>query len=158
MPLETDWLSFGLQQLYIHLVRSGRCVLPWWNHGFVFQVDKKELSGRTLLPVPGYKDKVEFGVLVSFAYKVEGSGMWPPAEHFNKVLLRYHSSAPPVFRRRGDRGDNPYRDHVGRHSRGRPPRWPQIPASEGEDGAASLLWSEDADSIGWLCGHELWNR
>lgn len=40
------------------------------------QVDKKELSGRTLLPVPGYKDKVEFGVLVSFAYKVDGSGTW----------------------------------------------------------------------------------
>lgn len=37
-------------------------------------MDKKELSGRTLLPVPGYKEKVEFGVLVSFAYKVDGSG------------------------------------------------------------------------------------
>ncbi len=41
---------------------------------FVFQVDKKELTGRTLLPVPGYKEKVEFGVLVSFSYKVDGSG------------------------------------------------------------------------------------
>ncbi len=41
---------------------------------FVFQVDKKELTGRTLLPVPGYNEKVEFGVLVSFSYKVEGSG------------------------------------------------------------------------------------
>ncbi|CAG6014988.1 unnamed protein product [Menidia menidia] len=37
------------------------------------KVDKKELTGRTLLPVPGYKDKVEFGVLVSFAYRVDGS-------------------------------------------------------------------------------------
>jgi len=37
------------------------------------EVDKTELTGRTLLSVPGYKDKVEFGVLVSFAYKVEGS-------------------------------------------------------------------------------------
>ncbi|XP_060095119.1 valine--tRNA ligase [Heteronotia binoei] len=37
------------------------------------EVDKKELTGRTLLPVPGYKEKVEFGVLVSFAYKIEGS-------------------------------------------------------------------------------------
>ncbi|CAM9325629.1 unnamed protein product, partial [Lampetra planeri] len=33
------------------------------------EVDKRELSGRTLLPVPGYSGKVEFGVLVSFAYK-----------------------------------------------------------------------------------------
>uniref|UniRef100_A0A8C2KLS9 Valine--tRNA ligase n=1 Tax=Cyprinus carpio TaxID=7962 RepID=A0A8C2KLS9_CYPCA len=32
-----------------------------------------ELTGRTLLPVPGYYEKVEFGVLVSFSYKVEGS-------------------------------------------------------------------------------------
>lgn len=38
------------------------------------QVDKKELTGRTLLSVPGYKEKVEFGVLVSFAYKIQGSG------------------------------------------------------------------------------------
>lgn len=40
----------------------------------ISQVDKKELTGRTLLPVPGYKEKVEFGVLISFAYKVQGSG------------------------------------------------------------------------------------
>jgi valyl-tRNA synthetase len=40
----------------------------------LLQVDKKELTGRTFLPVPGYKDKVEFGVLISFAYPVEDSG------------------------------------------------------------------------------------
>ena len=34
------------------------------------EVDKKELTGRQLLPVPGYKDKVEFGVLVSFGYPI----------------------------------------------------------------------------------------
>ncbi|XP_061475249.1 valine--tRNA ligase [Rhineura floridana] len=38
------------------------------------EVDKKELTGRTLLPVPSYKNKIEFGVLVFFAYKIEGSG------------------------------------------------------------------------------------
>lgn len=37
-------------------------------------MDKKELTGRTLLTVPGYKEKVEFGVIISFAYKVQGSG------------------------------------------------------------------------------------
>jgi len=36
-------------------------------------VDKKELTGRTLLPVPGYDEKIEFGVLISFAYPVEDS-------------------------------------------------------------------------------------
>jgi len=28
------------------------------------QVDKVELTGRTMLSVPGYKEKVEFGVLL----------------------------------------------------------------------------------------------
>ena len=35
------------------------------------EVDSKELEGATLLPVPGYADKVEFGVLISFVYKLE---------------------------------------------------------------------------------------
>ena len=34
------------------------------------EVDKIELSGRTMMSVPGYKDKIEFGVIISFAYKV----------------------------------------------------------------------------------------
>lgn len=29
-----------------------------------------ELSGRTLISIPGYEKKVEFGVLVSFAYQL----------------------------------------------------------------------------------------
>ena len=38
-------------------------------------MDKVELTGRTLMSVPGYADKVEFGVLTSFAYKLDdGSG------------------------------------------------------------------------------------
>lgn len=39
------------------------------------EVDQKQLTGRTLLNVPGYdvKEKFEFGVLTSFAYPVEGS-------------------------------------------------------------------------------------
>lgn len=37
------------------------------------EVDKHELAGRTALPVPGYSEKVEFGVIISFAYKVDGS-------------------------------------------------------------------------------------
>ena len=28
-----------------------------------------------MLPVPGYENKIEFGVLVHFAYPVEGSGI-----------------------------------------------------------------------------------
>uniref|UniRef100_A0A8R1XQ43 valine--tRNA ligase n=1 Tax=Onchocerca volvulus TaxID=6282 RepID=A0A8R1XQ43_ONCVO len=37
------------------------------------EVDKMELSGRTLLSVPGYLKKIEFGVLISFAYQIENS-------------------------------------------------------------------------------------
>lgn len=35
------------------------------------EVDKVEVPGRTFLAIPGYAEKVEFGVLVSFAYQVE---------------------------------------------------------------------------------------
>ena len=38
------------------------------------EVNKVELEGRTLLSVPGYDKKIEFGHLVSFAYRVENSG------------------------------------------------------------------------------------
>ncbi|GMT33059.1 hypothetical protein PFISCL1PPCAC_24356, partial [Pristionchus fissidentatus] len=37
------------------------------------EVDKKELTGATKLPVPGYEEKVEFGVLIQFAYKIKDS-------------------------------------------------------------------------------------
>jgi len=34
------------------------------------EVDKIDLPGRTMMSVPGYKEKIEFGVIISFAYKV----------------------------------------------------------------------------------------
>ena len=37
------------------------------------EVDKTPLKGRTLLSVPGYKDKIEFGTLTSFAYRIAES-------------------------------------------------------------------------------------
>lgn len=36
------------------------------------EVDSKELSGQTMLPVPGYERPVEFGTMVTFAYPLEG--------------------------------------------------------------------------------------
>uniref|UniRef100_A0A8C4ZSZ6 Valine--tRNA ligase, mitochondrial n=1 Tax=Gadus morhua TaxID=8049 RepID=A0A8C4ZSZ6_GADMO len=36
------------------------------------EVDSQELSGRTMLSVPGYERKVEFGTMVTFAYPLEG--------------------------------------------------------------------------------------
>ena len=32
-----------------------------------------ELTGRTQLPIPGYNEKIEFGVLVLFAYEIENN-------------------------------------------------------------------------------------
>lgn len=37
------------------------------------EVDNKELTGRTLIDVPGYDRKVEFGVIVHFKYEIDGS-------------------------------------------------------------------------------------
>ena len=37
------------------------------------ELDNKELDGRTLLSVPGYEKKVEFGVMTHFNYPIEGS-------------------------------------------------------------------------------------
>jgi valyl-tRNA synthetase len=37
------------------------------------EVQNKELTGRTLLDVPGYDKKVEFGVIVHFKYEIDGT-------------------------------------------------------------------------------------
>ena len=37
------------------------------------ELDNKELQGRTLLSVPGYEKKVEFGVMTHFHYPIDGS-------------------------------------------------------------------------------------
>ncbi|KAL1864623.1 hypothetical protein VTK73DRAFT_5777 [Phialemonium thermophilum] len=39
------------------------------------EVENKEIPGRTLLEVPGYDKKVEFGVLTYFKYPIEGSDL-----------------------------------------------------------------------------------
>jgi hypothetical protein len=43
------------------------------------QVDSLSLTGRTLMNVKGYdpKERFEFGVITSFAYPIEDSGMFP---------------------------------------------------------------------------------
>ncbi|KAI5620474.1 valine--tRNA ligase [Silurus asotus] len=75
-------LSYAVQEAFIRMHEEGviyrsKRLVNWsctLNSAISdIEVDKKELTGRTLLPVPGYKEKVEFGVLVSFSYKIEGS-------------------------------------------------------------------------------------
>uniref|UniRef100_A0A7N6B0T0 valine--tRNA ligase n=1 Tax=Anabas testudineus TaxID=64144 RepID=A0A7N6B0T0_ANATE len=75
-------LSYAVQEAFIRMHDEGviyrsKRLVNWsctLNSAISdIEVDKKELTGRTLLPVPGYKEKVEFGVLVSFSYKIDGS-------------------------------------------------------------------------------------
>jgi valyl-tRNA synthetase len=58
------------------IYRSNRLV-NWCTHLRTalsnLEVDTKELEGRTLLDVPGYAKKVEFGVLTHFRYPIDGS-------------------------------------------------------------------------------------
>ena len=44
----------------------------------IIRVDQLNLTGRTLMNVKGYdaKERFEFGVITSFAYPVENSGMF----------------------------------------------------------------------------------
>ncbi|KAM8952751.1 valine--tRNA ligase [Pelodytes ibericus] len=76
-------LSLAVQEAFIRLHEAGiiyrsKRLVNWsctLNSAISdIEVDKKELSGRTVLPVPGYKEGVEFGVLVSFAYPVHETG------------------------------------------------------------------------------------
>nr|CAB3267596.1 valine--tRNA ligase-like [Phallusia mammillata] len=74
-----DQLSFAVKETFIRLhergviFRSNRLVN--WSCTLKsaisdIEVNKQELPGRTMLSVPGYEEKVEFGVLISFAYPV----------------------------------------------------------------------------------------
>uniref|UniRef100_A0A7N6A3U3 valine--tRNA ligase n=1 Tax=Anabas testudineus TaxID=64144 RepID=A0A7N6A3U3_ANATE len=70
-------LSYAVQEAFIRMHDEGviyrsKRLVNWsctLNSAISdIEVDKKELTGRTLLPVPGYKEKVEFGVLFSFCF------------------------------------------------------------------------------------------
>ncbi|KAK1782807.1 tRNA synthetases class I-domain-containing protein [Copromyces sp. CBS 386.78] len=58
------------------IYRSNRLV-NWCTHLNTalsgLEVENKEITGRTLLDVPGYDKKVEFGVLTHFKYQIDGS-------------------------------------------------------------------------------------
>jgi valyl-tRNA synthetase len=75
-------LSAAVTETFVRLheegliYRSNRLV-NWCTHLRTalsnLEVDNKELEGRTLIDVPGYDRKVEFGVLTFFKYPIEGS-------------------------------------------------------------------------------------
>jgi hypothetical protein len=53
------------------------------------QVEQKQLEKRTFLSVPGYdsKEKFEFGVITSFAYPIESSGLAGPYTNGYLILI-----------------------------------------------------------------------
>ncbi|OXV05687.1 hypothetical protein Egran_06547 [Elaphomyces granulatus] len=59
-----------------YIYRSSRLV-NWCTHLntalSTLEVENKDISGRTLLSVPGYEKKVEFGVLTFFKYPIDGT-------------------------------------------------------------------------------------
>uniref|UniRef100_A0A8C1RWU6 valine--tRNA ligase n=1 Tax=Cyprinus carpio TaxID=7962 RepID=A0A8C1RWU6_CYPCA len=81
-----DKLSFAVQEAFIRMHEEGVIYrskrLVNWSCTLNSAISDIEVRSYlhahsdvsiTLLPVPGYNEKVEFGVLVSFSYKVEGS-------------------------------------------------------------------------------------
>ena len=63
----TPHMSLSLLAHHYHISPSP--ITP----NLLWQVDKVDIQGRTLLKVPGYEQRIEFGVLVSFAYPIEGT-------------------------------------------------------------------------------------
>ena len=75
-------LSAAVAETFVRLHEEGiiyraNRLVNWCTHLNTalsnLEVDNKELTGRTLLDVPGYDKKVEFGVIVHFKYPIEGS-------------------------------------------------------------------------------------
>ena len=75
------------------------------------EVENKEITGRTLLDVPGYEKKIEFGVLTHFCYEVDGT----------KEKIEIATTRPETML--GDTGiavhpdDKRYKQLVGKHVR-----------------------------------------
>jgi valyl-tRNA synthetase len=61
-----------------YIYRSSRLV-NWCTHLRTalsgLEVENKEIPGRTMLDVPGYDRKVEFGVLTFFKYPIDGTDL-----------------------------------------------------------------------------------
>ncbi|KAH3675103.1 hypothetical protein WICMUC_002935 [Wickerhamomyces mucosus] len=78
----SEELSKAVNEAFITLHRDGTIYraarLVNWSVKLTtalsnLEVDNKDIKGKTLISVPGYDEKVEFGVLTSFAYPIENS-------------------------------------------------------------------------------------
>lgn len=82
------------------------------------EVDSKELSGKTLLSVPGYQQKVEFGTMVTFAYPLDGQdGEVPvsttrPETMLGDVAIAVHPDDPRYRALHGKYCRHPFTDRL----------------------------------------------
>uniref|UniRef100_A0A4W4E3U1 Valine--tRNA ligase n=1 Tax=Electrophorus electricus TaxID=8005 RepID=A0A4W4E3U1_ELEEL len=116
-------LSFAVQEAFVRLHEEGviyrsKRLVNWsctLNSAISdIEVDKGELAGRTLLPVPGYKEKVEFGVLVSFSYRLEDEEVVVATTRIETMLgdtaVAVHPSDPRYQHLRGKVAFHPFCD------------------------------------------------
>ncbi|KAI9218457.1 valyl-tRNA synthetase [Blastocladiella britannica] len=87
-------LSVAVNEAFVRLHQEGVIyratrLVNWCSHLntalSTLETENKELKGRTLLSLPGYDRKVEFGVIISFAYPVADS---PTGEHLVVATTR----------------------------------------------------------------------
>lgn len=80
------------------------------------EVENKDIKGRTLVSVPGYDEKVEFGVLTSFAYQVVDSddkliiATTRPETMFGDTAIAIHPKDPRYFHLHGKFVQHPFLD------------------------------------------------
>ncbi|XP_051991627.1 valine--tRNA ligase, mitochondrial-like isoform X1 [Xyrauchen texanus] len=82
------------------------------------EVDSKQLSGRSLLSVPGYQQKVEFGTMVTFAYPLElqegevAVSTTRPETMLGDVAIAVHPDDPRYKALHGKQCRHPFTDRL----------------------------------------------
>uniref|UniRef100_A0A8D3D5W5 Valine--tRNA ligase, mitochondrial n=1 Tax=Scophthalmus maximus TaxID=52904 RepID=A0A8D3D5W5_SCOMX len=80
------------------------------------EVDSQELSGQTLLSVPGYDNKVEFGTMLSFAYSIDDGEVvvstTRPETMLGDVAVAVHPDDPRYQAVHGKRCRHPFTNRL----------------------------------------------
>ncbi|XP_077362376.1 valine--tRNA ligase, mitochondrial isoform X1 [Festucalex cinctus] len=82
------------------------------------EVDSKELSGKTMLSVPSYEHKVEFGTMLTFAYPIDGHGgeilvsTTRPETMLGDVAVAVHPDDPRYQDFHGKQCRHPFHDRL----------------------------------------------
>uniref|UniRef100_UPI0037E89958 valine--tRNA ligase, mitochondrial n=1 Tax=Semicossyphus pulcher TaxID=241346 RepID=UPI0037E89958 len=82
------------------------------------EVDSRELSGQTLLSVPGYENQVEFGTMVTFAYPLEADdgevsvSTTRPETMLGDVAVAVHPDDPRYQAVQGKQVRHPFSDRL----------------------------------------------